>query len=64
MGTAAIALAKLIEAIVYTTCSSQAKRDYLMNDLDVPASHIFNSRDDSFVQGIRTATIPRPPTIV
>ncbi|KAF7539879.1 hypothetical protein G7054_g1806 [Neopestalotiopsis clavispora] len=55
-GIAAIAVAKQLGATVYTTCGSQAKRDYLVKELGVPESHIFSSRDDSFVQGIATAT--------
>lgn len=55
-GIAAIVLAQKLGATVYTTCSSQGKRDYLTNELGVPSSHIFNSRDSSFVQGIAEAT--------
>ncbi|KAA8565456.1 hypothetical protein EYC84_009316 [Monilinia fructicola] len=56
VGTAAITLAMRIGATVYTTTSSQVKRDYLVNDLGVPAENIFNSRDASFVDGIKSAT--------
>ncbi|OBR11662.1 Beta-ketoacyl synthase domain-containing protein [Colletotrichum higginsianum IMI 349063] len=55
-GIAAITVAQKMGAVVYTTCGSQSKRDYLVNELGVPASHIFSSRDDSFVRGIAEAT--------
>lgn len=55
-GIAAIIMAQRTGAVVYTTVSSQAKRDYLVHELGVPDSHIFNSRDASFVQGIMTTT--------
>ena len=56
LGIAAITLAQKIGAVVYTTVGSQAKRDYLTQELGVPPSHIFSSRDASFVQGIMEAT--------
>ncbi|KAF4953184.1 hypothetical protein FGADI_6159 [Fusarium gaditjirri] len=56
LGIAAIILARRIGAIVYATVGSDVKRKYLINELSVPPSHIFNSRDSTFVQGIRNAT--------
>lgn len=64
VGTAAITLAMRIGATVYTTTSSQVKRDYLVNDLGVPAENIFNSRDASFVDGIKSATNGRGVDLV
>ncbi|EED21266.1 polyketide synthase, putative [Talaromyces stipitatus ATCC 10500] len=55
-GLAAINLAKLMGATVYTTVGSQSKRDYLTWEMGIPAENIFNSRDDSFVDGIMKAT--------
>lgn len=63
-GIAAITMAQRTGAIVYTTVSSQVKRDYLVHELGVPASHIFNSRDASFVQGVMTATDGRGVDVV
>jgi NADPH:quinone reductase-like Zn-dependent oxidoreductase/NADP-dependent 3-hydroxy acid dehydrogenase YdfG len=63
-GIAAIVMAQRTGAIVYTTVSSQAKRDYLVSELGVPASHIFNSRDASFVQGIMAATNGRGVDVI
>lgn len=56
LGIAAITLAQKMGAEVYTTCGSQAKREYLINKLGVAPAHIFSSRDASFVQGILAAT--------
>lgn len=35
---------------------SDSKRTFLTSHFGIPASHIFNSRDASFVQAIKTAT--------
>ncbi|KAF5620208.1 polyketide synthase [Fusarium sp. NRRL 52700] len=56
LGIAAIILARRIGATVYTTVSSDAKREYLINELSIPSSHILNSRDSTFVHGIMKAT--------
>ncbi|KAK7966938.1 polyketide synthase [Apiospora aurea] len=56
LGAAAINLAKMAGATVYATCSSEAKRRYLVNQLGVPVQNIFNSRDTSFAEGIKAAT--------
>ncbi|KAI1338699.1 polyketide synthase [Xylariaceae sp. FL0016] len=63
-GVAAITLAQKMGATVYTTCGSQGKRDYLTNELGVPSSHIFSSRDSSFVQGIAEATNGRGVDVI
>ncbi|KAK7906576.1 hypothetical protein PG985_016313 [Apiospora marii] len=56
VGVAAITLALNMGAVVYTTCGSPAKRDYLVNELGMDPSHIFSSRDASFVEGVLAAT--------
>lgn len=58
LAIAAITLAQNMGAVVYTTCGSQANREYLINELGMSAAHIFSSRngDASFVQGIIAAT--------
>ncbi|KAI0532874.1 polyketide synthase [Xylaria digitata] len=63
-GIAAITLARKMGAIVYTTCGSQSKRDYLTKELGVPASHIFSSRDSPFVRGIVEATNGRGVDVI
>lgn len=55
-GMAAISIAQRIGAVVYTTVGSQSKREYLIRELGVADSHIFNSRDDGFVKAIDIAT--------
>ncbi|KAJ8119174.1 hypothetical protein ONZ43_g3832 [Nemania bipapillata] len=64
VGIAAITLAQHIGAIVYTTVSSQQKRDFLVNELNIPESHIFQSRDTSFVADIAKATKGRGVDVV
>jgi acyl transferase domain-containing protein/NADPH:quinone reductase-like Zn-dependent oxidoreductase/NADP-dependent 3-hydroxy acid dehydrogenase YdfG len=63
-GIAAITVAQKMGAVVYTTCGSQGKRDYLINELGVPAENIFSSRDDSFVEGIAKATNGRGVDVI
>ncbi|KAI0879957.1 polyketide synthase [Annulohypoxylon maeteangense] len=64
LGIAAITLAQRIGAVVYTTVGSQTKRDYLINQLGIPPSHIFSSRDSFFVQAIMQATDGRGVNVV
>ncbi|KAI8200039.1 Highly reducing polyketide synthase FUM1 [Colletotrichum sp. SAR 10_76] len=41
---------------IYCTVGSQSKRDFLIEKLGIPPGKIFNSRDSSFLPGIRAAT--------
>ncbi|KAI5867520.1 polyketide synthase [Durotheca rogersii] len=63
-GMAAISLATRIGATVYTTVGSQAKREFLVNELGVDASHIFSSRDKSFAADLKHATHGRGVDVV
>ncbi|KAF6801113.1 Polyketide synthase-nonribosomal peptide synthetase 3 [Colletotrichum musicola] len=63
-GIAAIAHAQRIGAVVYTTVGSAAKREFLVHELGVPSSHIFSSRDASFVADVETATGGRGVNVV
>ncbi|KAI0809557.1 polyketide synthase-like protein [Xylaria sp. FL0064] len=63
-GIAAITLAQRIGAVVYTTAGSEARRQFLVEHLGVPSSHIFNSRDDSFVVAIQSVTKGRGADVV
>lgn len=57
VGTAAIAIAFSYDCEVFTTVSSNEKRQYLKNLFPrLTDSHIYNSRDTSFEQHIRTET--------
>ncbi|KAI1660867.1 polyketide synthase [Daldinia decipiens] len=64
LGIAAITLARRVGAVVYTTAGSQAKRDYLINEMGVSPSHVFSSRDPSFVQAVMQATGGRGVDVV
>jgi NADPH:quinone reductase-like Zn-dependent oxidoreductase len=55
-GLAAIALARRMGANVYTTISSQAKRNHLIQELGIPAANIFHSRSASFATDVLNAT--------
>ncbi|KAF2644242.1 putative polyketide synthase [Massarina eburnea CBS 473.64] len=63
-GLAAIAMAQDIGATIYTTVGSQSKREYLVKEMGVPAENIFNSRDSSFVEGIKAATGGRGVNVI
>ncbi|KAI3334195.1 polyketide synthase-like protein [Ustulina deusta] len=63
-GIAAITIAQRAGAVVYTTTSSAEKRKYLVNNLGIPDTHIFNSRDDSFVAGLMAITRGRGVDVV
>ena len=55
-GQATIVLALKRGATVYTTVSTEEKKDYLVRELDLPRENIFQSRDVSFVEGVMSAT--------
>ncbi|KAL4954547.1 polyketide synthase [Aspergillus filifer] len=56
VGQAAIMLAQLVGAEVFATVGSRQKAQLLMNTYNIPEDHIFNSRNDSFVDEIKAAT--------
>ena len=56
VGQAAIMLSKHIGAEIFATVSSDAKKKLIMDRYGIQEDHIFNSRDDSFVQGIMRMT--------
>ncbi|GAW26384.1 putative polyketide synthase [Rosellinia necatrix] len=56
VGIAAITLAQRLGATVYATADSQPKREYLVQKLGVPASHIFSSTDPSVSQAVAKQT--------
>ncbi|KAI8945258.1 polyketide synthase-like protein [Xylaria longipes] len=63
-GTAAITLAQRAGAVVYATAGSEERRDFLVDNLGIPPTHVFNSRNDSFVAGINEATKGRGVDVV
>ena len=64
LGIAAIGIAQSMGAVVFATAGSQAKKDFLMEKFGLPASHIFSSRDMSFVDGVMVATEGRGVDVI
>lgn len=63
-GIAAITLAQKAGAVVYATYTSQTQREYLINELGVPSTHVFGSRGESLVQDILNVTSLRGVDVV
>ncbi|KAJ0267416.1 hypothetical protein COL922a_014920, partial [Colletotrichum nupharicola] len=59
VGIAAIQLALRMGAEVYTTVSSEEKKNFLVNTFGLNPSHIFSSRDTSFLPALLSATSNR-----
>ncbi|TGJ83752.1 hypothetical protein E0Z10_g5010 [Xylaria hypoxylon] len=59
VGIAAIQIAKLAGAQVFTTVSTEEKKKYLVDNLGVKPENIFSSRDTSFQEDILKATAGR-----
>ncbi|KAI1806276.1 hypothetical protein F4811DRAFT_550999 [Daldinia bambusicola] len=56
VGLSAIQVAKMLGAEIYATVGSEKKVQYLMDKFGIPRSHIFNSRDASFAEGVMKET--------
>ncbi|KAF3055679.1 Lovastatin diketide synthase LovF [Daldinia childiae] len=56
VGQAAIIIAQHIGADVFVTCSTEAKRDMLVENYGLSVERVYSSRDISFAPGIMTAT--------
>lgn len=56
VGICAINVAKWIGAEIYVTVGSEEKARFLTTEFDIPRDHIFNSRDNSFLQDIMKVT--------
>ena len=56
VGQAAIMLARLVGAKIFVTVGTKEKRAFLTEKYNIPAEHIFSSRDVSFAQGVMAAT--------
>jgi NADPH:quinone reductase-like Zn-dependent oxidoreductase len=63
-GLAAIQIAQMVGAEIYTTVSSEAKGEYLMKTFGIPRSHIFDSRSTTFVEGIMRQTNNRGVDVI
>lgn len=56
VGLAAIQVACMLGAEIYTTVGSETKVGYLMETFDIPRNRIFNSRNASFVDDLLRET--------
>ncbi|KAF7536474.1 hypothetical protein G7054_g4512 [Neopestalotiopsis clavispora] len=64
VGLAAIQIAQMIGAEIYCTVSTEEKIIFLETNFGIRRDHIFNSRDDSFLAGVRAATNNRGVDLV
>ncbi|KAJ8122037.1 hypothetical protein ONZ43_g1666 [Nemania bipapillata] len=64
LGIAVIGVAKNVGAVVYATVGSEVKKDFLVAELGLPASHIFSSRDTSFSDRVLELTGGRGVDII
>ncbi|KAH7110764.1 hypothetical protein EDB81DRAFT_831591 [Dactylonectria macrodidyma] len=56
VGLAAIQVVKMMGGEIFATVGSEKKRQHLIANYDIPADHIFNSRDSSFLEGVMQQT--------
>lgn len=56
VGQAAVQLATYLGLVVYANVGTEDKRQLIMERYGIPEDHIFNSRDSSFVKGIKRVT--------
>ncbi|KAJ5888153.1 type I iterative polyketide synthase [Penicillium taxi] len=56
VGQAAIRIAQTMKAKIYATVGTDQKAQYLQEIFDIPRENIFESRNASFVDGIKSAT--------
>lgn len=64
VGQAAITIARTIGAEVFATVGSAAKKAHLIDHCGIPESHVFYSRDTSFVEALLYATENRGVDVV
>ena len=57
-------LARMVGAEIYATVGSAEKVKYLMDTFGLPRSHIFSSRDTSFLAGVMRETQNRGVDVV
>ncbi|XDG09180.1 hypothetical protein ABKA04_008795 [Annulohypoxylon sp. FPYF3050] len=56
VGLAAIQISQMLGADVYATVGNDEKVQFLLDNCHIPRNRIFNSRNDSFVEGIMRET--------
>ena len=59
VGQAAVQLATYLGLVIFVTVGTEDKRQLVMERYGIPEEHIFNSRDSSFVKGIKRVTAGR-----
>ncbi|KAK6826532.1 hypothetical protein RU639_005411 [Aspergillus parasiticus] len=64
VGLAAVQLCQLIGAVIYATVGSEDKARHLVDNFNIPADHIFDSRSSSFLQGVLQKTDGRGVDLV
>ncbi|TGJ79517.1 hypothetical protein E0Z10_g9254 [Xylaria hypoxylon] len=64
VGLAAVQIAKMIGADIYCTVGTEVKIQHLVEHYDIDHSHIFNSRDSSFLPAVMEATNNRGVDVV
>lgn len=52
VGQAAITIAKQLKATIYTTVSTKEKKQFLVNQYQIPESHIFSNRNPLFAKSL------------
>jgi NADPH:quinone reductase-like Zn-dependent oxidoreductase len=55
-GQLAVQIAKMVGAEIFVTVGHDHKKQLLIDEYDIPASHIFYSRDLSFAEGVMPVT--------
>jgi NADPH:quinone reductase-like Zn-dependent oxidoreductase len=64
VGQAAIQIAQLIGAEIFTTVGLDEKRDFLIENYGIKRDHIFSSRDMTFARGLRRMTKGRGVDVI
>ena len=64
IGRAAVALANFTGATIYATAGSPEKREFVVQELGIPADQIFSGRDMAFVPQIMAATHGRGVDVI
>ncbi|KNG90606.1 putative polyketide synthase [Aspergillus nomiae NRRL 13137] len=64
VGLGAVQLCQLMGAVIYATVGSEEKARHLIDNFNIPADHIFDSRSSSFLQGVLQKTEGRGVDLV
>ncbi|KAK3936681.1 lovastatin diketide synthase LovF [Diplogelasinospora grovesii] len=64
VGQAAVMMAQRVGAEIFVTVGSEEKRQFVMQHFNIPADHIFSSRDTSFAAGVMAMTRGRGVDVV